>query len=223
MKAIARAYTYWLLLLVVVFGACLMSWHSIGVGGSLISAEQSYTAIMIAEVVFVLFFWPFVGSPGWREEEPCVRGVFRAIAGTLAEIMLLPILAAPIVASAAYLSAISSRVVFETHLFVLTIATLVATWGLAMCQRRLGAETYVAFALFVCGMLPLGHYLAREMVGVSLVYLKGVSPVWSVVDLARERCGNGTVSGMAIGSLLSVCLLSAVVLFSRTRLSVARR
>jgi len=204
MTEASRASTWWLIVLAAVFVACLAPWKA------LITPAQSFTAMMVAECLFVMLIWPSLGAPGWRAGETTAG--LQAVGGGMIEIVLLPVLAGPLVVFAVYISETGLWAVVASHLYVVLLAVWMCSIGVSLAGVKARSAHYQVAVLALCGLPPMVHYLASELTGAGLGWLRAISPVWMMGSLAQ---GEGMLEAAVGAACFGGCAIAAWLLTAR--------
>ena len=123
--------------------------------------------LVAAEILFVLFAWPFLE-----------RGRGR----TAVRAALLGALALPLALMAENISAAGVGALIRGQVLVFALAAFVSALRAGEARR---APAYVFSAALLSAGLPLAAFVARELGGVGLEWLVLFSPVWAAVDAGR--------------------------------------
>ena len=132
-----------------------------------ITPGSLHALLVAAEVVFVLFAWPFL-------EKGRGRTAVRAA--------LLAALALPIALMAENISAAGLGAMVRGQVLVFALAALVSALRAGEARR---APSYLLVAALLCAGLPLAAFLAREFGGGDLAWLALFSPVWAALHDGR--------------------------------------
>jgi hypothetical protein len=153
--------------------------------------ETFLTWFVRVELFFAVFLWPFF-LPG-LVHEGC------GILGSLAALGMLAVLAAPLAAAAANLSAAPAGEALSGQILVAAAAAPAA--ALHELSRRRGwrraGAWYLLAALFLSAVPPFAHFLLRELAGRGdLSALAWTSPFWAAA--AAPWAAAGAFGGLAL-------------------------
>ena len=147
--------------------AALLLADPLGLRLAFVTPASLHAILVAAEVVFVLFAWPFLE-----------RGRGR----TAVRAALLGVLALPLALMTENISAAGAGALVRGQVLVFALAALVSALRAGEARR---APAYLFVAALLSAGLPLAAFLVREFAERDLAWLALFSPVWAAVETGR--------------------------------------